>query len=384
MDIKDFTTHMPGEWVLNTAGHRTFLPRSLPREVGWLGPMVGLVGEASVELGRLQGALQHEDGLSPGLLLRPLVHREATLSSRIEGTVAAEEDLALYEGGATDVEARVPDVRELHNYLTALEWGSKEVATAGITKAFVRRLHQLLMAGVRGGDDTPGQFRTKQVLIGGDGSYEKAKFVPPSALHVDPLIDDLLDFVASARAYPPVVRAALTHYQFETIHPFNDGNGRIGRLLISIQVLRDLGMELPALHMSAYFESDRRAYYDGLLNLSQTGDWSKWTTYFLKGVIAQARDTSQRLGELRNLRRSYQQKFQRARGSVLTGKAIDLLFRHPAVTARSVAQHLDVTPSAAQRHVDLLVSAGILSEITGRDYGRRYLATGIIRAAREG
>jgi len=382
MEQDSFTSAMPGSWVQNIGGHITFMPNPLPRDTTWMGSLLGLLNDSALELGRLQGALQQLDGLHPDLLLRPLIRREATLSSRIEGTLAAEEDLALFEV-SDRVEDEVPDVRELRNYARALEWGATEVANTGITPAFVKRLHQMLMTNIRGGDDTPGQFRVKQVLIGGDGTYSRAKFVPAPAVHVGALIDDLTAFMADAKAIPPLVRAAMAHYQFETIHPFKDGNGRVGRLLIAIQVVRDFQMQLPALHMSAYFEADRRSYYDGLLNLSKTGRWADWTEYFLLGVVRQAKDTVDRLGSLRDLRRAYRQKFERARGSVLTAKAIDLLFQQPAVTIRTLADHLGVTNTAAQQHIKRLEDAGILKEATGKTYGRVFIAREIIDLARK-
>ncbi len=175
----------------------------------------------------------------------------------------------------------------------------------------------------------------------------------------------------------------MTHYQFETIHPFRDGNGRVGRLLIALQIMRDLEMPVPALHMSPYFERNRRAYYDGLLALSQTGNWLPWITYFLSGIVDQANDTVNRVGALRRLRAEYRAKFQTARGSALLLKVIDLLFTHPGIDVRFAAGQLGVTYNSAQKHVERLVDAGILDEVTGRDRGRVYLARDIIRVARE-
>jgi Fic family protein len=267
-----------------------------------------------------------------------------------------------------------------------MEWGGEMVRGEEgreITVGLICELHQRLMDGVRGGDKTPGRLRERQVLIGGNGSYESAEFVPPSALHLRELLEDLCLFVREAREIPPLVRTAMAHYQFETIHPFNDGNGRVGRLLIGLEIVRDFGLPSPALHMSPYFEADRRAYYDGLLAVSQRGALADWTEYFLKGVVTQAEDAIARMGALRRLRREYRGKFEGKQSPEKTLRVIDQLFKNPAVTVRTVADGLQTSPKTAEAHIKRLIEAGLLVEVTGRNYGRVFIAREIVRVARE-
>lgn len=383
MNPKDFSERSAGRLVQNLEGNLAFAPNLLPPKVAWLPTVLAGLNDATWQMGRLDGTLVAHDGISPGLLLRPLLQREATLSSRIEGTVTDESQLALFEV-REKTEEGVPDVREVSNYLRALEWGVEIVRQRGITVTLIRQLHERLMHGVRGGDQNPGQFRDCQVYLGAGGrGIASAKFVPPPYAEVPHLIENLVHFIREDRTLPPLIRAAIAHYQFETIHPFRDGNGRVGRLLIALQVLSDLDMQVPALHMSPFFERNRRPYYDGLLDVSQLGDWPGWVGYFLSGIAEQARDVMTRLTKLRDLRNSYRERFGNMTGSLIMYRLIDLLFKKPAVDIATVASELSITRPPAAKHLRRLMDGNVLREMTGMERDRVFLAEEIMKIVQE-
>jgi Fic family protein len=239
------------------------------------------------------------------------------------------------------------------------------------------------MERVRGGDKTPGEFRTGQNFIGRSGQIEEARFVPPAA-HVLPEALELFErFLQSPTSLPPLVRLALIHYQFEALHPFNDGNGRIGRLLITLSLCVDAILPQPLLYLSAFFEKHRQEYYDGLLQVSQEGRWEEWITFFLRGATSEAMDAVDRAGRLRELQGSYHSQVQRARSSALLIKLIDELFHSPAITASRATKVLGVTVRAAQGALDRLIEAGILQEVTGQKRYRVYIAREVVRVIDE-
>jgi Fic family protein len=363
-------------------GGPAFVPDPLPPSVQWDTGLVSAVSAAGMALGRLAevGRLMP----NPHLLIRPFVRREAVLSSQIEGTLASYDDLVLFEVDE-DVEQRAPDVREVANYVRALEYGLSRVSTPPLSRRVICELHRILMENVRGGDQTPGEFRRNQVYIGQRGqAIAEARFVPPPPGElVDRAMADLERYLHAPSELPSVVRLALVHYQFEAIHPFNDGNGRIGRLLISLMLCLEGVLLQPLLYLSAWFERYRSEYYDHLLYVSQRGSWNEWLTFFARGVAHEAMDAVDRATRLRDLQVEYTDRVRTARTSVLLLKLIEHLFAQPAVTATAVRALLDVTPRTAQQHIDRLRKAGILTEITGRRRDRIYLAHGIVRAIHE-
>jgi Fic family protein len=240
-----------------------------------------------------------------------------------------------------------------------------------------------LMQAVRGGDRFPGAFRDEQVFIGSSKRIEEARFVPAPPSQVVPLMEEFERYLQSKSDHPPLVRAALMHYQFEAIYPFRDGNGRIGRLLITLLLCAEDLLPLPMLYLSAYLERHRSEYYQHLLDVSQKGRWGAWVEFFLRGVISESFDAIERAGKLMRLRSAYHAQFERSRGGLLTVKLIDSLFSDPALTTKSAAALLKLTPVAAQLHIDRLQTAGILQEMTGQKRNRVYLAKGILQLLEE-
>lgn len=298
---------------------------------------------------------------NPYLLVRPFVSREAVLSSRIEGTQASMSDLYIYEASE---ERRDPtgDVREVANYVRALDHGLARLTELPISVRLMNEVHAKLLEGVRGEDRMPGQLRNRQVWISELGTtIEEARYVPPPASAVRDLLADLEEFLNEDLQMPPLVQAALAHYQFEAIHPYVDGNGRVGRLLIVLFLCSKEVLSTPLLYLSAYFERLRNDYYDHLLRVSTAGDWHAWVRFFLRGVELQARDAAARSRRLRNLQDEYRARLQ----SVRSGNAyrlLDELFGSPFITAPRAARILGVTLAAARRLLERLVALGILIE----------------------
>ncbi len=238
MQRSDFTDDMPGELVQTIDAHPAFLPHPLPPSLIWTSELIHALSEADRAIGKLSGiSTATVSGINPHLLIRPFMAREARLSSQIEGTVATVSDLFLFEETEA-VEKEVPDVREVHNYSKALQFGLDALQHRPLSLGIIKELHQVLMDRVRGGDKTPGQFRTGQVFLGRSKNIEDASFVPPPPLMIQPALEELERYIQTPSTVPPLVRHAMIHYQFESIHPFNDGNGRVGRLLITMLFMR--------------------------------------------------------------------------------------------------------------------------------------------------
>jgi Fic family protein len=322
---------------------------------------------------------------NPQVLVAPFVHKEAVLSSRIEGTQASLSDLFFFESALTPAKAGEgappDDVREVANYVTALEYGLTRLETLPVSLRLLRELHERLMDGVGGAILTPGEFRTRQNWIGPPGSrLDDAVFVPPPVREMERCLHDLESFIHAASDLPALVRIALVHYQFEAIHPFIDGTGSIGRLLISLLMRSEGLLEQPLLSLSAFFERRRRDYYELLLDVSHRGAWTAWIEFFLAGVEEQARDAVRRTKALLDLRQKYRARFEAARSSALLLKLVDGLLEAPVLTIPQAARRLGVTHRAASLNVQKLVEAGVIVEVAGRGRSRIFIARGIFGA----
>ncbi len=382
MNPQDFHKNSPGRVLRTPGGYWAFVPHPLPHAFSWTPELVTVLSEADRALGELAGLGRSLP--NPHLLIRPLVRREAVLSSRIEGTQASLSDLYAYEAAQLPLFEPPSDVREVYNYVQALEYGLERLKTLPLSLRLVREIHALLMKEVRGGHQTPGEFRRSQNWVGPAGcTLNEATFVPPPPAEMHKALDDFERFLYAPSQLPPLVRLGLIHYQFETIHPFLDGNGRIGRLLITLLLcVWDL-MPEPLLYMSAYFEAYRQTYYDLLLAVSKNGAWHDWLIFFLRGVAVQARDGVIRSERLQDLREQYRQQVQVKRAAARLLQAVDLLFARPVVTVRDVGTALGVNFSTAQRYVNQLEEAGLLREITGQPRNRVYRADEILRMLEE-
>jgi len=355
-----------------------FLPDELPAGLNLseiLGAVWNDIEEAITALSQLDGTARNLP--NPHLLSRSFSIREAQASSRMENTIASAEEVALAEVGE-DVRKEGHEVR---NYLHALEQGLLSPQSLG--QSLLRNMHQVLLSGpVRGGETQLGRFRTTQAYIAGERrGFASARFVPPPAEHVPLCMDKLDQFIREADPrIPRLVAIAITHYQFETIHPFSDGNGRLGRMLIMMQLCRSGLLSRPLLDISSFLDMHRDTYCDLLLNVSLEGRFTEWIVFLIRGIAYQAKQAQRRTEYLLELRKRFIDAVTEPRSSALLRELVDWLFTRPAVRVSEVAKHLNVSPQAAQRHVDRLIEKGILTEITGRSYNRVYLAGDILRA----
>jgi Fic family protein len=378
MNPQDFRDPSTGKPVRMPQGYWAFLPAALPPELTWPAGLVSLLAEAERALARLAaaGATFPE----PYALVRPFVRREAVLSSRIEGTRASLADVYAYEAGQMSFLKPGSDVREVHNYVRALDYGLERLQTLPVSLRLIREIHARLMEGVRGGAWTPGEFRRSQNWIGPAGAtLETATYVPPPVEEMNAALDRLEKFVHTPSDLPPLVRIGLIHYQFEAIHPFLDGNGRVGRLLIALLLCQWELLPQPLLYLSAYFECNRAEYYDRLLTISRGGEWEAWLRFFLTGVRDQALESAGRVKLLQGLREHYRDLLAARRDAARLGQVLDFLLGHPIASVRQVQAGLGLGDyKTVLRYVGKLEQAGILREVTGGKRNRLYRADEIL------
>jgi Fic family protein len=313
------------------------------------------------------------------LLIGPFIRREAILSSRIEGTQASLSDLLFFEASGS-VDPKAPDAREVSNYVKAMEYGLVRLKKFPLSLRFIREVHEHLMDDVRGEHLTPGEFRRSQNWIGPDRcTLMDATYVPPPVEEMEQALGQFEAYLHAPSSVPLLIRLAAIHYQFEAIHPFLDGNGRIGRLLMTLLLYQEGALPEPLLYLSAYFERYRNEYYRLLLAVSQSGKWIDWISFFLRGVAEQSRDALVRSDRILQLWKNYRGEFQSARSSALQLRLVDQLFAYPAITANQAAKLLKVTHRSAQLNIEKLIRKGILKEATGKQRNRVFIAPQIVK-----
>lgn len=379
MKSGDFRSTKAGKAIRTRNGYWAFLPAPLPPDLDWSPALLTALSNAERELAKLTTVAGNFP--FPRLLIQPFIRREAVLSSRIEGTRASLTDLYNYESAQMSFLEQDDDVREVHNYVLALDYGLERLQTLPVSQRLIRELHARLMEGVRGGQFTPGEFRKTQNWIGAAGStIETATYVPPPVDEMKNALGAMEAFIHADTELPALVRAGLIHYQFEAIHPFLDGNGRVGRLLIML-LLREWGvLSQPLLNLSAYFERYRQEYYDHLLAVSQHGKWEEWLRFFLRGISAQAQDSIFRMTRLQGIRTQYEELVQADNNPQRMSAVIDFLFSRPILTLRQLETALDIPYMAAKRYVDKLVEASVLKETTGHARNRVFMAHEVFHA----
>lgn len=359
-------------------GYWAFYPSTLPRTIDYSDELVRLLDEATGALHRLAGVGRLLP--NPHLLMAPYVRLEAVLSSRIEGTLSDVTDLLRLEAGDEEGVAELrDDVEEVRNYITALTHGIERLSKGfPLSLRLLREIHERLMTGVRGAHATPGEFRRSPNWIGGS-SPSDATFVPPPVDAMHGSLDDFERFLHEDRL-PLLIHLALAHYQFEVIHPFVDGNGRIGRLMVPLLLVERGVLSQPLLYLSAYLERNRTQYYDLLLHVSRTGELPPWISFFLRAVRTQAADAADRTIRLVELQERVRAELLADRAPITTVRTAELLFSTPYVSATSLARQLDVTFPTAQTAIDRLLERGELMETTGRKRNRFYFAQRIFDA----
>ncbi len=374
MNPEDFKNSTAGKClrIITQPPYWAYVPNPLPPkiEVDW--DLANLLSEADSKLGELSGAGQLLP--NPHLLIRPFIRREAVTSSRIENTQSGLDDLFLFEADQTEP-ALASDIKEVLNYVRAMEYGIKGLEVLPISSRLICEIHGILMEGVRGEHATPGFMRTSQNWIGSPGcTLMEATYVPPPVPEMKQCFSDLEKYIHSNAKEPVLIQCAFIHYQFEAIHPFVDGNGRIGRLLITFMLLERGLISQPLLYLSDFFEQHRDEYYRLLLNVSQKGDWKAWFTFFLNGVRQQSEDALSTIQKLLALQNGYKEIVVGQRVPKIVNHLIDYLFANPIISISALSKTWEITYSTVQRGVDYLIEKGILKEITGGQRNRLFVA----------
>jgi Fic family protein len=357
-------------------GYVAYFPRPIPRRLELPGSTVRLLAEAEASLGRLAGVGQVLP--NPELLIRPYLLREALSSTRIEGTRATMAEVFEVDAAGEPANA---DVEEVLNYVAALNWGLEQLDALPLSTRLIREIHARLMAGVRGRDRTPGEFRTSQNWIGAANStIETAGFVPPPPEELAALMTDWERFANEEPEMPLLIQDALLHAQFETIHPFLDGNGRLGRLLLVFFLIARGRLSAPLLYLSAHLERERPRYFEALQVIQSAGDPVPWLELLLTAVDVEARDAVGRAGRIVELQAQYRE----AAATMATANSlalVDLIFEHPVMTTRLVEERLGVSRPTALRLLRGLEERGVLSEgKVGVRGQRRYVARELMAA----
>lgn len=364
---------IPGKKV-SQGKYSAFVPAPLPPKLDWTPRLARLLSDADRLIGKLAG----EGGRlpNPHVLMRPFARREAVLSSKIEGTQATLGELLAAEAGIA-VERSPDDLREVGNYVVALEHGMARLKKLPICVRLIKELHEKLMTDVRGHHAKRGEFRKIQNWIGKAGcTPETASFVPPPPDDVEPCLAEWEKFLHESD-FPPLITIALAHYQFEAIHPFLDGNGRVGRLLITLFLIEQGILPTPLLYLSAFFEASRRDYYDGLRGISERGEWQDWIEYFLLGVARMSEDALSRAGRM-NAKLAEWQKTVAGESTKTPMRIVELLAANPFITAKGSVEKLGIAFTTAQRAIERLEKLGIVQQsgIAKRD--RVYCAKALL------
>jgi Fic family protein len=369
-----------GRYARQPAGYDAFIPaRFPPGDIEFAPPLLRLNSRADLELGKLVGATLILP--NPDLFVFMYVRREAVLSSQIEGTQASLMDILEYEASLRDTERRM-DVAEVSNYIAALRHGLERVKKLPPSLRLIREIHGRLMTGVRGGEPakTPGEFRRSQNWVGGP-SPESARYVPPPVPAMDEALDQFEKALHAPSPYPLLVNIGLAHAQFETIHPFLDGNGRMGRLLITFLLCHHGVLIEPLLYLSIFFKQHRQEYYDRLQAVRDRGDWEGWLTFFLEGVATVAAEATRTARQIVDLREEVRDQITRRMGrrAARAHQLLDGLFQDPVVNVKEVIKRTGLSQPAANDLTNRLRDIGILRELTGRRRNRlfmfaRYLA----------
>jgi len=362
-----------GQYVKQPTDYKAFIPAPLPPTppIQMEAELTHLLSEADRSLGRLDGVATILP--NPNLFVAMYVRQEAVLSSQIEGTQSTLEDVLQFEIDAKGREFP-KDVQEVVNYVRAMNYGLARLKDLPLSLRLIREIHAELLKGVRGAHRTPGEFRLSQNWIGpANCALATATFVPPPVHEMHQALDNLENFLHDPTRLPVLIHCGLAHAQFETIHPFLDGNGRVGRLLITFLLCQRGVLQRPLLYLSHYLKAHRAEYYDRLMAIRNDGDWEGWLKFFARGVDAVSREATETARTILKLREEHRQTIATKLGGSANGlQLLDVLFEQPMVTIRTVEQRLTCVYVTASKLVDQFVRLGLLKEITGFQRNRRF------------
>ena len=344
-----------GTFISQPSGYKTFKPKPLPPipTVSYDSEMIELLSRADRMLGRLDGVT--ETLPDPELFVAMYVQKEAVLSSQIEGTQASLVDV--FEGDQT--KEKREDIGDIINYVGAMNYGLERLKEFPLSLRLLREIHQVLLSSGRGSKRSPGEFRTSQNWIGAPGcTLSDATFVPPSVPDMNEAMGDLEVYLHNEDDLPPLIKIALVHAQFETIHPFLDGNGRMGRLLITFWLCQQKILSQPLLYISYFFKKNRQEYYDRLMVVRKTGDWEQWIKFFLRGIAETSEEAISTAKEILSLKKVCEDMIVKSNNNYR--QLLDLLFRYPVIDKQTVADKLNVSQPTANRIVEQFCDLGIL------------------------
>lgn len=373
-------SHRAGRYVRQPTGYSAFLPEPLPPEppIDVSGQLQVLLSQADRVLGRLDGSIQTLP--NPDLFVLMYVRKEAVLSSQIEGTQSSLQDVLAAEAKVLSPD-RPQDVGEVVNYVRAMNHGLASLQRLPISVRLFKEIHEKLLADVRGSHLTPGEIRTSQNWIGAGGcTLNEATFVPPPPSEVGRCLGELEQFVHSDSDLPLLLKIGLAHAQFETIHPFLDGNGRIGRLLITFLLCEREVLIKPVLYLSYYFKRHRTEYYERLQAIRDAGDWEGWLTFFLNGVIEVSTQATETARQILALRESHRQAItdSLSRTAANGHRLLEYLYEHPIVSVKEVQKLIGTKYPAANDLVTRFIDLGILREFTGQARNRKFNYHGFV------
>lgn len=375
----DISSSSSGQIVKSQNGYKAFIPNDLPPKIEWNNAVINALSRADYLLGKL--AREGNQLPNPHLLMRPFIAREAVLSSKIEGTQSTIGEILAADAGI-DVKQNLDDLQEVQNYIHAIDFGLKRLEEFPLSLRLIKEIHGSLMQGVRGSHATPGEFRRSQNWIGSPGcTLNSAKFVPPPPDNLMNCLGGLETFLHD-RQLPPLIHIALCHYQFEAIHPFLDGNGRVGRLLITLLLVDHDILPSPLLYLSAFFEATRDEYYKQLFSVSANGTWSEWLTYFLNGVALQAADVVSRAERINGLLNEWKLQVS-SNASQVSMQLVEKFAVNPFCTVNKMSQVFGIAYTTAQRNILKLESLGIITNVSEKQRDKVYCATKILNILEE-
>jgi len=369
MDIKDF---IAGSFVRQPTGYKSFLPETINHSFTWDEPTINILLEkATLQLGALNSFSQFVPDID--LFIRMHVVKEATISSRIEGTQTKIEEALIKKNEINP--GKRNDWQEVNNYIKAMNHAIERMEKLPLSSRLLKESHKILLDNVRGEHKLPGEFRSSQNWIGG-ASLNDAVFVPPPFHEVDILMGDLENFIHSEEvAVPHLIKIAIAHYQFETIHPFLDGNGRIGRLMITLYLISNKIIEKPILYLSDFFEKHKGLYYDNLTMVRTKNDLNQWIKFFLEAINQTSEIAAKSLKQIMHLRHDCQGNriIKLGKKAPNAKKLLDHLFTQPVLKAQDVAELLNISHVSAYKIITDFVNAGILKETTGFKRNRYFI-----------
>ena len=370
-----------GRFVYNTAGYSTFVPKKLPPQppINIDLDMIHILSEADRKLGRLDGVTQTLP--NPGLFVAMYVRKEAVLSSQIEGTQASLSDVL----GLDNSSEKYGDISDVVNYVNAMNYGLKKLDELPLSLRLIREIHAVLLKNGRGSFRNPGEFRSSQNWIGPAGcTLQTATFVPPAVPDMNLAMGDLEKYFYEDDGLPPLIKIALIHAQFETIHPFLDGNGRMGRLLITFWLCHEKILSQPLLYLSYFFKKNRSDYYEKLMNVRLSGDWETWIKFFLEGISFVSDEATNTAKDILRLQAECNERIS-SDGNKNHSKLLELLFQFPVITKSEAAENLHVAVPTAGRIVDDLCELNILSDITpDKQRYKKYMFTDYVAILNRG